>query len=248
MEWILLILVGWLAGAVNTISGSGSIFTLSTLMLLGMPIDIANGTNRLGILSQSLASIVALRKKQMPTLPTYIRLILPAVIGSVIGAWLATQLTKNLLEQASGVMMLLLIPMLFMTPQKWINASHYPLHNSYPIGLTLVFFLLGIYAGFIQVGIGILIVILLVQVAYFKPFQANTIKIVFFAIYTIPTLIIFILYDKIDWVCAVLLAIGQAFAGWSTAKLTIAYPNLNDYVRYILLIMILITVGKIFFA
>ena len=54
---ILLVISGILAGFINTIAGGGSIFTLPALMLMGMPADVANGTNRVGVVIQSLAGV-----------------------------------------------------------------------------------------------------------------------------------------------------------------------------------------------
>ncbi|MCS7005741.1 MAG: sulfite exporter TauE/SafE family protein [Cytophagales bacterium] len=245
MEWLLLILIGWLAGVVNTLSGSGSIFTLSALLLLNVPIDIANGTNRLGILSQSIASLITLRK-HLPPFSVWFRVVLPAWIGSLIGAWLATFLEKELLEKIVAYMMLLLIPSVFLNTQKW-SAPFSSKPPTFKPWLSIVFLGLGIYGGFIQIGVAIVFTIFLVQGAHFSPFQANILKILIIALYTFPVMLIFIIQEKFHWQYAVLLSVGQAIGGRTTAQLAIRYPNINLHLKYFLVFMILVTATKSLF-
>ena len=55
---LILTLTGFLAGGINTLAGGGSNLTIPALMVLGLPADIANGTNRIAILLQSVVGIV----------------------------------------------------------------------------------------------------------------------------------------------------------------------------------------------
>jgi len=51
---LILALTGFLAGGINTLAGGGSNLTIPALMVLGLPADIANGTNRIAIFLQSV--------------------------------------------------------------------------------------------------------------------------------------------------------------------------------------------------
>ena len=58
LELVILLAIGFLAGIVNTLAGGGSLFTLPILIFLGLPPQIANGTNRVVIVAQSLSAVV----------------------------------------------------------------------------------------------------------------------------------------------------------------------------------------------
>ena len=53
----LVFVAGVAAGFVNVMAGGGSSLTLPALMLLGLDASVANGTNRLSIVTQSLAGV-----------------------------------------------------------------------------------------------------------------------------------------------------------------------------------------------
>ena len=55
----LLIIVGMLAGVINTLAGGGSLLTLPVLIFMGLPPNVANATNRIGIASVSYTHLRA---------------------------------------------------------------------------------------------------------------------------------------------------------------------------------------------
>ena len=62
----ILVLVGFGVGFINTIAGLATAITYALFMAMGMPINIANGTTRLGVLSQFLVSSIIFKKKGIP--------------------------------------------------------------------------------------------------------------------------------------------------------------------------------------
>ena len=82
----LLVIAGIAAGFVNTVAGGGSVFTVPALMLLGMPADIANGTNRVGVLMQSAAGVWGFRNRGKLDQSALMPIAVPTVAGSLIGA------------------------------------------------------------------------------------------------------------------------------------------------------------------
>ena len=64
MLYLIAIVGAFVAGAINTLAGNGSAITLTILTeLLGLPGTVANGTNRVGVLTQSLAGSWAFYRK-----------------------------------------------------------------------------------------------------------------------------------------------------------------------------------------
>ena len=56
-EWLLILVVGFVAGNVNTVVGSGSLLTFPTLIALGYPPLLANVTNTIGLAPGSVSPV-----------------------------------------------------------------------------------------------------------------------------------------------------------------------------------------------
>ena len=103
IEWIeiiILIAAGVLVGFINTLAGGGSIVSLSVLMMLGLPAPIANATNRIGILFQTLTATTSFRQQKVLDLKKAGKLAFPAILGSLTGAWIAIDINEEILEKA----------------------------------------------------------------------------------------------------------------------------------------------------
>src|SRR5690606_39480204 len=89
-------LVGFVSGFANTLAGSGSLITLPLLIVLGLPANVANGTNRVGILVQSLVSVTTFRRRDAMPRVGLAKVVLPSVLGAAAGAALAVDLDEAL--------------------------------------------------------------------------------------------------------------------------------------------------------
>jgi len=120
MEWaeiIVLIVAGLMVGFINTLAGGGSIISLSVLMLLGLPAPLANGTNRIAITIQTLTATASFRQQKVLPLRKAVLLSIPAILGSLIGAWIAVDINEAILEKAIGVIMLIMLVFILYKPQ-----------------------------------------------------------------------------------------------------------------------------------
>ena len=98
MEWYLvlaLIGTGLAAGFINTTAGGGSMLTLPLLMFLGLPANVANGTNRIAILLQNVIGVSTFRQKKVLDFSTDYKLAIPAIVGSIIGAFFAVEVDED---------------------------------------------------------------------------------------------------------------------------------------------------------
>src|SRR5688500_412784 len=115
--------VGFAAGFIHTLAGSGSLLTLPILILLGLPANVANGTNRVGVLLQNIVAVATFRQRGALPLTGSWKLIVPSVVGAIIGAELAVDLDEALLRQTIGALMLVLLAVMLLKPERWI-AEH----------------------------------------------------------------------------------------------------------------------------
>jgi len=222
-EWawyLLLIPAGFIAGVVNTIAGGGSFLTLPALIYLcGLEPQIANGTNRVAILFSTVSASAAFYKHGHidPKLAT--RLTLPALFGVPVGALLAIYLPTDAFEPIFGGIFLAMAVLLIFKPRLLTDADHEPPKTL--VGELALFFGIGIYVGFIQAGMGIL---LLLGISLFHARDlvgANAVKNVIGFVLTFAALSVFVFHGEVRWIPGLIMAVGNVFGGHVGAKLAI---------------------------
>ena len=120
MEWYLILSLvgtGIAAGFINTTAGGGSMLTIPLLMFLGLPANVANGTNRIAILLQNVIGVQTFRKKQVLDLKTDYKLAIPAIIGSSIGALFAVEIDPVLLKKIIAGLMIVMFFIVVLKPE-----------------------------------------------------------------------------------------------------------------------------------
>jgi hypothetical protein len=150
VEITILITAGVLVGFINTLAGGGSIISLSVLMMLGLPASVANGTNRIAIAIQTLAATTSFRQQKVLELRKSLLLSIPAVLGSLIGAWIAVDIREDVFEKAIGAIMLFMLLFILYKPQKYIYGRKEIMEKPLTWKIYVIFFLIGIYGGFIH--------------------------------------------------------------------------------------------------
>ena len=158
MDWYILLAVigvGFLAGFINTLAGSGSLLTLPMLMFLGLPANVANGTNRIAIFLQNVVGVSSFRQQKLLDTRMGIWLALPAVIGSLAGAQIAVGLDEALMERIIGVLLAVMFFVILYKPGRWVKEQAGKSTARPTLLQFMIFFVIGFYGGFIQAGVGI---------------------------------------------------------------------------------------------
>lgn len=229
-----LVAVGMFAGVINSMAGGGGFLTLPLMMALGLPAGVANGTMRVAVLMQNLVSTATFHQKGVREYATTARLILPIAVGSGVGAWLATLISDDLLTPLFGAILVAWALLLWLRPSSFDDRDEEPRS---PTALTYALgFLIGIYGGFMQAGVGFPLLALLVTHLGYSPVRANSIKVVIVLGYTIVALPVFAFAGQVAWIHGAALAVGAmlgAFIGtrWQLEKG-------SDVVRYFVLIAV----------
>ncbi|GIV77019.1 MAG: UPF0721 transmembrane protein [Litorilinea sp.] len=246
-NYIFAILAGILAGIINTLAGSGSAVTLPMLDLLGLSAPVANATNRVGVLIQNIVGIATFQRSGRMNLSGGLWLTIPAMLGSVVGAYVATLLDKEQMELAIGVMMVIVLITIFLNPSKWLR-QHSEVKEGRPGWGTLgLFFLIGIYGGFIQAGVGVFLLTAMVLGAGYSLVHANAIKLMIVLALTVVAMVVFMLSPvRIDWGIGLLMAVGQSIGAWAAARFAVRVPNANVWVRRLLIVVVIYSILKFF--
>ena len=108
----LLIGVGIFVGFVNTLAGMATALSYALFMAMGMPINVANGTTRVGVLAQFAVSSVMFKKSGYLDTKLATKVGIPVAFGSLAGAQAAALLNPSVMEIAMGVMLPIMAVML----------------------------------------------------------------------------------------------------------------------------------------
>lgn len=240
MEWYLVIAVigvGFMAGFINTLAGSGSLLSLPMLMFLGLPANVANGTNRIAILLQNVVGVGSFRQQKVLNTRMGFWLALPAVIGSLIGAQVAIELNEELMEKVIGGLLIAMFFLILYKPARWVKGQAGHVRAKPNLLQFIIFFFIGIYGGFIQAGVGLFLLAGLVLGAGVDLVRANAMKLLIVLIYTPFALAIFFLNDQVNWKVGLILALGNMLGAFVASRFAVSWGA--KYVRYILLVVIL---------
>jgi uncharacterized protein len=240
---IVLILAGILVGFINTLSGGGSVISLSLLILLGLPANIANGTNRISIFFQTLSSVGSFTKQKMFDSWKPVILSIPATIGAILGAVLAVDVNKQVIEIAMAVAMVVMVFFLFYKPDKWLKENPSLMAKKTTWQQWVLFFLVGFYGGFIQVGVGYFMLMALVLTVGYDLVKANAVKnlIVFF--YAIFALLVFVIDGKIDYLYGLILSAGSIIGALLASFL--AVKKGAGFIRAVIVASVILTILQV---
>jgi len=240
LHLLLLFGVGAVAGFINVNAGGGSSLTLPTLIFLGLDASVANGTNRIGLILQNIFAVTSFRKNKIYKFKTSIFLAVFTLPGAIIGAILATQVSNTLFQRIlGGVLILIVISMFFSRSHKKDTLESSRSWFIYP-----ALFGIGFYGGFLQVGVGFLLMAALYHLLRVNLVFVNMHKVFIILIYTIPALAVFSLTGNVNWKFGLVLAAGNALGGWWGAHA--AVKGGEKVIRIILAVAITIMAGKLF--
>jgi uncharacterized membrane protein YfcA len=237
--YALIFVASIITGFINTLAGSGSLIMLPLLMGMGLSAPVANGTNRVAILVQCLVGVRTFLRRQSIQLGESWWTIGVATVGAVVGAWAATQLSPAFLEQFISYLLGLMLVLILVKPEKWVksqpNAPTYDKHW----GSLLASLAVGFYGGFIQGGVGIFLMIALVNLTNYTVQRANAVKLTITAVYALPVLLVYVYFNQVDWYWGCISAIGQSVGAYIGARFAVEHPQANIW-TYRLLILLLV--------
>jgi len=249
MEWyiyLLIVVAGFIAGFINTLAGAGSLLILPLLIFLGLPATIANGTNRIGVLLQSIVATRSFKQKKLFVWPEAIEYLIPASVGAVLGASLAVTLNEHLMQRVIGGLLIFMFFVVLYKPERWINdAKSLMLTPMLRILRGGAFFLVGLYGGFIQAGVGYFLLASFVFLTGSNLLKSNALMVLLTMVFTAFALVVFMLNREVDYFIGLLLGVGSMSGAWFAAK--IAIKRGAPFVRYFLLATLFVFSVKLLF-
>lgn len=220
-EYLLVTGVGFLAAFMNTVGGGGSLFSVPILTFLGLPITVANATSRVALLFQNVFAVIGFRSKgvELPW-PYSIYLGLASLGGGIIGSLLASRVPDVIFTRIFVGVMIFSVFLILYDPFK--SKGEVRMDSRSQIIGSLLFFFVGIYGGFVQAGIGFIVIAVLSLVNRLSLVTSNYVKVFAAIVYTGVSVVVFALEGKILWETGLVLAVGHALGGWYASRWSVS--------------------------
>jgi len=239
---IILFFVGAFAGFLNVFAGGGSALTLPALIFAGLDTATANGTNRIALALQNISGISSFKNQKVQGFNIALKYAVFTIPGAIAGAIFSIQITHEWFERILAVVMVGIVISLF---KKQKHPGDYDSEVNNPgLFFYISMFFIGFYGGFIQVGVGFILMAALFHFLQTSLMRVNYYKLVIVLIYMIPALLVFILNDKVNWTLGLVTASGNMIGAWIAAKANVKKGD--TLIRYILALAMLIMAIKLF--
>ncbi len=211
--------VGLLAGFINVNAGGGSTLTLPALIFLGLDAALANGTNRVAIFIQNIFAVYSFKKEKYQQFNLSLKLSLFTLPGAIAGALLAVNIGNALFQKILGIVMIGIIVSMIIPRKKILIDNTENKKLTWVVAISMIF--IGFYGGFIQVGVGFIVMASMNYLLKFDLIHVNMHKVFIILVYTVPALLIFVLTGDVNWTFGLSLAAGNAIGGWWAVKASI---------------------------
>jgi len=242
LEGLVLIMGGAAAGFINALAGGGSAITIPILTEM-VGINTANGTNRIAILLANLTAIAGYQKGEAVPWRRVSVLIVPTVLGAAIGAWLSTVTPPDVLRLVFAGVLLLVAASVMLRPSRWLEEREAVLHEPWR---SIIFFGIGFYGGFVQAGVGFLLLAGLVLGAGMNLVNGNAAKVVLVAAYSPIAILLFARASQVDLAVGAVLAIGQMSGAWAGSRLAVLKGA--AWIRWVLVFAALVAAVRLAFG
>lgn len=220
LTYTALVAVGAISGTLDIIGGGGSFLTLPLLIFLGQPAVLANGTNRVGIVMQSIGAVWGFHRHGVVDWRSLTWAALPATMGCILGAYVALGTSD---EDFKKLLAILLVVM-----TGWILWDPIPRWQARNSGVQLLptwviaggFLGAGFLGGFVQAGVGF-VLLAVTTLAGLDLVKGNGVKVLTVLCFASVGLIIFSVEGKVDWPMGLALASGRLLGGLWGVRLVV---------------------------
>ena len=234
--------VGLVAGILNILAGGGSLLTLPMLIFIGLPASTANGTNRIAIFCQNIFAISGFRKRGVFPIKLALICTIPALVGSYFGATLAINIDDVLFKKILGLIMIGVMVFTALDPVKNLKIEAGKMSALRLAFLLVTFFGVGIYGGFVQAGVGFIIIAGLLLHGL-DLVRINAVKVIVIFAFTIVALAVFIAHGEVDYGLGLALAAGNSVGGIIGTRL--AVEKGHDWLKKVVTITVMVFAIKL---
>jgi uncharacterized membrane protein YfcA len=240
----ILAMVGVVAGWLNVMAGGGSLLTVPVMLFMGVPGPVANGTNRIAILAQNITAVTTFRRRGYSDFKLGMSLAAAASLGAIGGASIGVHLGGEWFDRVLALVMVGVM-LLMATGHDKVKPTSTDAKAKNLLAGHVLMVGAGLWGGFIQVGVGFILMPILHRILGLDLVRVNMYKVFVVLVYTIVALIIFASQLELLWWTGLGLAVGNSIGGWLGAHTTISHGE--TLIRRVLYIALSIFIIKLVF-
>ena len=241
----LLVAVGIAAGFLNVMAGGGSLLTVPVMVFMGLPGPVANGTNRIAILAQNITAIATFARRGFKDFRLSLTLAACSLPGAIAGALLGVQLHGVWFNRALALIMVGVMLVMYFDKRTAQDSETYQPTGRQLLHGHLLMVVVGFWGGFIQLGVGFIIMPVLNRVMGLDLVRTNMHKVFIVAVYTIVALVIFASQVELVWIIGIALAVGNSIGGYLGTHFAISGGE--RMIRRVLNVILIIFIIKLLF-
>lgn len=241
----LLVAVGIAAGFLNVMAGGGSLLTVPVMVFMGLPGPVANGTNRIAILAQNITAIATFARRGFKDFRLSLTLAACSLPGAIAGALLGVQLHGVWFNRALAIIMVGVMLVMYFDKRTAQDSETYQPTGRQLLHGHLLMVVVGFWGGFIQLGVGFIIMPVLNRVMGLDLVRTNMHKVFIVAVYTIVALVIFASQVELVWMIGIALAVGNSIGGYLGTHFAISGGE--RMIRRVLNVILIIFIIKLLF-
>jgi uncharacterized membrane protein YfcA len=247
LEISTLILSGIVVAFINTFSGGASVISISLFMMFGMSPFQANVVNRVPVFFQTMVSSYLFWEKGLLDIKRGLTIGIPVMMGTLVGANISVVIDMNLFDICLGLILLVMLFFIFYKPEAWLKGNDRLLHRKIDWKVFAVFFLIGVYGGFLHVGIGYFFIAALVLMLGYDLMTGNAQKNFLVLLYSPVALGFFIINGDLTMKMAsygLIHAIGNIIGAIFATHFGMKWGN--NFIRWLMFVVIILTALKLF--
>jgi uncharacterized membrane protein YfcA len=243
---LLLGAVGIVAGFLNVMAGGGSLLTVPVMVFMGLPGPVANGTNRIAILAQNMTAVVTFFRRGFSDFRLSLTLAACALPGSLLGAVVGTRLDGVWFNRVLALVMLVVMLIMHFDRGTARRPENYQPTRRQLVAGHLLMVGAGFWGGFIQMGVGFILMPILNRAMGLDLVRTNMHKVFIIAVYTVAALAVFATQVEVLWAVGLALAVGNSIGGYLGAHFTISSGE--RLIRVVLNLVLVIFIIKLLFS
>jgi uncharacterized membrane protein YfcA len=212
---VAILAAGVVAGTINTVVGSGTLFTFPVLLAFGYPPVVANVSNTVGLVPGSVSGALGYRTELAGQLRRGVPLAVASVLGAVTGAVLLLTLPASAFKAIVPAFIAIALVLIIIQPRlsRVIRARRLEGHHRAGPVATAAVFGSGIYGGYFGAAQGILLLAILGLALDDDLQRINALKVVLAGLVNLVAGVIFVFVADVSWLPALLIAVGSTVGG-----------------------------------
>ncbi len=206
---------GIVAGTINTVVGSGTLFTFPVLLAFGYAPVVANVSNTIGLVPGSASGAYGYRRELQGQRRRAVPLATASALGGITGAVLLLSLPASAFKAIVPAFIAIALVLIVLQPRltRALAEHRRSGHERAGPAATVAVYTSGIYGGYFGAAQGILLLSILGLALDDDLQRINALKVVLAGLVNLVAGVVFVFAANVAWLPALLIAVGSIIGG-----------------------------------